>query len=806
MRKKYYTRINVTGSCIAFIFFICSNTSLCQENKSDSLKTTWEKIGPGGGGATFLPTFSYHTPDRFIIRCDMTGSYLTNNGGQFYKQLNFDNGAASYAFDEHNEQSIYVGSSVLNHSADGGKTWEQVFPKPSEIKKEYYYGDHAEYTIEPGPGSLYASEFSQVKNICVDPVNSRFVYFSMGNYFFYSQDACKTFKRLTVGHPISFIYTNATNTKNDTYIFTAAAVYVFNKLSHSLKQNDLPEKMLPAFSFCGGSISKSNKIIFYALHHDNENLIQDQYNRTDVWMTEDMGATWKKINDPLITNNQSAKPNFAKISCARFDAGQAYLISDLYEEKDKDGTVHYWYGALKTNDAGKQWHWVLKEGGGTGKYGVKDGTDAKNLKDAWASKAFGDEFIEVEDIGVYPHDGNTAVLTDWYRAMKTTDGGKTWQQIYSTPQTDESYTSIGFDVTNTYGVHFDPFDSNHIALSYTDIGFHHSYNKGKSWIRSVKGVPAEWVNTCYWVVFDPVVKNKIWSAWSGMHDIPRGKMTRSPAWKNNFKGGVCVSEDGGKTWQTSNTGMNDNSLVTSIIMDEKSAAGKRILYATAYNKGVFKSTDDGKTWQLKNNGIAKNNCAFEITLSANGNLFLVVSATPNYESKNNDSLFYSGAVYQSTDAAETWQKLNITTEPFFPNGIAADPDNSNRIYLACWGSIDLSDLLGNTAAKAKGGNKKIEMKGGIFLSEDAGKTWSSIFDKQQYVYDVTVDPYHKGRLYCNTFNKAAYRSDDYGKTWKQIDGYDFHWGHRVIVDQNDPEKVYITTFGSSVWHGIPFVK
>ena len=41
------------------------------------------------------------------------------------------------------------------------------------------------------------------------------------------------------------------------------------------------------------------------------------------------------------------------------------------------------------------------------------------------------------------------------------------------------------------------------------------------------------------------------------------------------------------------------------------------------------------------------------------------------------------------------------------------------------------------------------------------------------------------------------------KSWNRIRGYDFHWGQRIIVDQNDPEKVYITTFGSSVWHGMP---
>jgi photosystem II stability/assembly factor-like uncharacterized protein len=98
------------------------------------------------------------------------------------------------------------------------------------------------------------------------------------------------------------------------------------------------------------------------------------------------------------------------------------------------------------------------------------------------------------------------------------------------------------------------------------------------------------------------------------------------------------------------------------------------------------------------------------------------------------------------------------------------------------------------------------MPGGVFRSDDGGDTWTSVFDDRQYVYDVTVDPYHPGRIYCNTFNRAAYRSDDGGTHWQKIKGYDFHWGHRVTVDENDPEKVFLTTFGSSVWHGNPEVE
>ena len=60
-----------------------------------------------------------------------------------------------------------------------------------------------------------------------------------------------------------------------------------------------------------------------------------------------------------------------------------------------------------------------------------------------------------------------------------------------------------------------------------------------------------------------------------------------------------------------------------------------------------------------------------------------------------------------------------------------------------------------------------------------------------------------GRVYANTFTGKAVRSDDYGDSWKAIQGYDFQWGHRVIVDENDPARVYITTYGSGIWHGTP---
>ncbi len=786
--------------CAVFLFQACKSKIETTKQSVDDRK--WEKLGPGGGGAIFIPTFSYDSPDDFLLRCDMTGSYLTKNGGDSYQQINLANGASSYAYDPLDTNIIYIGSTFLNRSTDGGKTWKRVFPDPSDVTKEMYHGDHAELSIETTDSSLYHGD-GRIGAIRVDPVHPGNLFIGMGSSLIYTFDACKTWKKEILEEPIISFYTNASSAKDELFIFTENKIYTFNKTSHELQHNDLPKSVAPIFSCTSGTLSNSDKIVIYALHQDPTKEINGEFGYTEIWQSEDKGETWNRIMDTVITNASSGmKPSYSMISCAEADAGQAYVVCNRYEEKKNDKML-YWYGAFKTNDAGVSWNWVWKGGGGSGQYGVKDGIGVSNLKDAWVEKAFGGEYIRLMDVGVYPSDGNVAIVTDWYRTMKTMDGGKTWNQVYSNPMPDGTFSSRGLDVTTAYGVHFDPFDSSHIAISYTDIGYHHSYNGGKSWSRSVEGVPAEWVNTCYWMVFDPLVKDKVWSVWSGMHDIPRGKMTRNPKWKENARGGVCISADGGKTWEPYVEGMGNNSPATCIVLDKKSPVGNRTLYTSVYSKGVFKSTDDGKTWNLKNKGIEENTCAFEVTLADNGNLYLIVSPTPAYKNGKKGREFFPGDVYKSTDGAENWSKLNMPAGLLFPNGICIDPQNPNRVYLACWADIDLSDLVGGDVVKATGGNQSLDMKGGIFLSEDGGNTWKSIFDEDQYVYDVTADKHHPGRLYCNTFNRAAYRSDDYGKTWKKINGYDFHWGHRVIVDNNDPESIYITTFGSSVLHGKP---
>jgi photosystem II stability/assembly factor-like uncharacterized protein len=107
------------------------------------------------------------------------------------------------------------------------------------------------------------------------------------------------------------------------------------------------------------------------------------------------------------------------------------------------------------------------------------------------------------------------------------------------------------------------------------------------------------------------------------------------------------------------------------------------------------------------------------------------------------------------------------------------------MYLAAWGQE----------------REGVDTGGGVFLSTDGGVSWKPIFTQAQHVYDVTIDPAAPDTLYICGFDAAAYRSTDAGLQWTRIKGYNFKWGHRVIVDPNDVSMIYITTYGGSVWHG-----
>src|SRR5712691_10716862 len=103
-------------------------------------------LGPGGGGAMFNPTISPHDPNTVLVACDMTGAYITHDGGRNWRMFNLRDVVHFFVFDP-------------------------VYPKPMTIEGIRMNSDHSDETIiaKPDPlGAIYA--------LAIDPDDIRTLY------------------------------------------------------------------------------------------------------------------------------------------------------------------------------------------------------------------------------------------------------------------------------------------------------------------------------------------------------------------------------------------------------------------------------------------------------------------------------------------------------------------------------------------------------------------------------------------------------------------------------------------------------
>jgi len=738
----------------ALLLLVCLATTFAAERPGN-----FQIIGPGGGGAMFNPTVSPHDTNTVLISCDMTGSYITHDGGKSWRMFNLRGVVDFFAFDPNDPKTMYAHATGLWRSTDGGENWNLVYPKSSTVKGVKMASDHSDEDILADPDPL-----GTISAFAVDPKDSNTLYAAAGSKdspaLFVSKNSGDSWAKLVdLSDAPRRVWIDPKSPADSRTIYLASvrALAVFR--GGSLTKLAVPEE---ANDISLGFGTESQPTVYAT-------------SKRGVFVSTDGGATWNK--SPLPGEGSRVRA----VATSLRHPEVAYVS---YNRLLLDGK--YWMGVAKTIDFGKTWtlgwkeSWADEEEGSG--IGGNAGVAPKNVQDAWITERFGSSWGENPLVlAVADQDANLAYGTDLGRTMVTRDGGKTWAAQYAHKVSKDGWSTTGLDVTNAYGYHFDPFDLKRQFITYTDIGLFRSEDGGASWVTSTDGVPREWRNTTYWVVFDPKVRGKMWSVNSGTHDLPRPKMWRHTS-VTQYKGGVCISTDGGKTWTKSNTGM-DETGATHILLDPTSPVDARVLYVSGFGDGVYKTTDGGKTWSLKNNGITqKEPFAWRLARASNGTLYVLIARRSEDGSIGNAG---DGALYASTDGAEHWTPVTLPAGTNAPNGMAIDPDDSNRLYLTTW-------------ARAAGQHGD---GGGIFLSEDAGRTWKQVLDKDRHIYDITIDPKDPNILYAAGFESSAWRSTDRGLNWTRIPGFNFKWGQRVIPDPMDHNKIYITTFGGSVWHG-----
>jgi len=189
--------------------------------------------------------------------------------------------------------------------------------------------------------------------------------------------------------------------------------------------------------------------------------------------------------------------------------------------------------------------------------------------------------------------------------------------------------------------------------------------------------------------------------------------------------GIWRSTDGGETWIESDRGLPlAGKFTQSIVLD--STNHTRLIAGT--DLGLFVSTDGADTW-ARLDGAPKVPVFHVAQSKANPQLWIVGT---------------QGAGAQiSTDGGATWTTAAPDLARANVYGVAADPENSDRLAAAGWAQ-------------------------GVRVSIDGGKTWTDATRglPSVHVSALAFDPNHPGRLWASTFEEGTDYSDNFGKTWK----------------------------------------
>lgn len=249
--------------------------------------------------------------------------------------------------------------------------------------------------------------------------------------------------------------------------------------------------------------------------------------------------------------------------------------------------------------------------------------------------------------------------------------------------------------------------------------------------------------------------------------------------------GVYRSTDAGKTWKK--IGLDESQHISRIVIDPRNpdvvfVAVQGALYSGSKQRGVYKSTDGGNTWKNVLY-VDEKTGAVELSMDMTNPRILYAAM---WEHGRLPWKVISGGpgsgLYKSTDNGETWEKMKEgLPEEMGKMSIAVSRSNPEKVYA----------LIESDSEKEAGG---------LFVSNNAGKSWSRVTNDHRlvqrawYYIELFIDPKNENTIYV--LSASTYRSNDGGKTWERVSGThgDFH---DLWINPKNPDNMIISNDGGS---------
>lgn len=258
-------------------------------------------------------------------------------------------------------------------------------------------------------------------------------------------------------------------------------------------------------------------------------------------------------------------------------------------------------------------------------------------------------------------------------------------------------------------------------------------------------------------------------------------------------GGVWRTTDGGRTWES----ISDGFFGGSIGAVEVAPSDPNVLYVGGGEKtvrgnvsagtGVWKSTDAGQTWTYM--GLPNSRHIPRIRVHPQ-NPDLVYAAVLGDLFKPSPER----GVYRSKDGGRTWERILFANEDAGAIDLCFDPTNPRILYASTW------RVRRTPYSLSSGGEGSA-----LWKSTDGGDTWTELTRNPGLpqkdtigIIGVAVSPANPQRVWAivEAQNGGVFRSDDAGKTWTKLnDDRNLRqraWYYtRIYADTHDPDKVYV---------------
>jgi photosystem II stability/assembly factor-like uncharacterized protein len=312
-----------------------------------------------------------------------------------------------------------------------------------------------------------------------------------------------------------------------------------------------------------------------------------------VWQSLDGGKSWIERSKG---NDKSINTSGADILSLAVDA----YNSDVAYAGARGA------GILKTEDGGQNWKYLPFQ----------------------SEKVYGLDLNPINSEIVYA----SGVWQKRGKIFKSPDGGKTWEEIYTSPSDGPLIIALRIDKKNPVIIYAATSDNQVIE----------TMDGGKSW-KSVFTAP------------DPITK------------IAIDKLNGNLIYLSSLRGDVFKSTDGGKNFENisqnfSKLGLSNQNI--GVLETDPQNAG---WVYVAGGVGILRSKDGGKTWE-------------KIKVLGNSDVFPVKSLTVS--PKNSAEIIYGAAqaVYKSVDGGINWTTTQFETSKSI-NVLKHAMSNPSMLYL-----------------------------------------------------------------------------------------------------------------------------